>query len=336
MIDLDAITSIRPEIDLPTSAELATARRRLDDAVSQELKATEAVSTKGHGSPTIVPLRRRRPVRLALAGGVAVAAAGLAAIFAVPGSAPTRPLQGRPVAHLAAVRFLDEAAAASLQQPSSPPLPSQFVYGETENPDGTLTETWLSVDGSSDGLTRWTDGANSPDPGKTGGNDLNPPCSIALGEATGCTPFVGYYPDLPTDPNAVLAYLNKVGLVDTANNPSDDAVPGWVDNVVGKIVSELMASSYLLPAQQAALFELMAETPGFQIVSPMTDAIGRSGIGIEWRFEGGAAAVIFDPTTYAYLGLRTWPEGRPADPGAAYDGDALVKLAVVASAGEQP
>jgi hypothetical protein len=240
------------------------------------------------------------------------------------------------VVHLAAVQFLHKAAAAALEQSGSPPLPSQFVYSETDGPDGTLTETWLSVDGSRSGLTHWTAGANTADAGVTGGNNLGPSCSIAQAEATGCAAIVGYYPDLPTDPNAVLAYLNKIGLVDTVHNPSYDALPGWEDNVIGKAVSELMTSSYLLPAQQSALFRLMADTPGFQIVSPMTDALGRSGTGIEWTFEGGTAAVIFDPTTYNYLGSRTWPVGQPADPSAVYDGDALVKLAVVASAGAQP
>jgi hypothetical protein len=66
----------------------------------------------------------------------------------------------------------------------------------------------------------------------------------------------------------------------------------------------------------------------------MTDAIGRTGVGIEWTFEGDAGAVIFDPTTYAYLGTRTWP--GPVDFNAPYDGDALVKLAVVSSAGALP
>jgi hypothetical protein len=52
--------------------------------------------------------------------------------------------------------------------------------------------------------------------------------------------------------------------------------------VIGKAVAQLMSLSYLLPTQQAALFELTAETPGFQMVSSMTDAIGRTGVGIEW------------------------------------------------------
>jgi hypothetical protein len=336
MTDLDAITAIRPDIDLPTTFELAAARQLLSDAIVQEIDATTAGSGVGHPTADAMRARRhRRSVRLALAA-VAVAA-GLAAIFVLPGSSPTRtPQGGPPTVHLAAVRFLAKAAVAAMQLPSSPPLPDQFVYSETEGPDGTLTETWLSVDGSTSGLTRWTAGAGSPDAGTTGGNNLDRPCSIAQGEATGCTPNVGYYPDLPTDPNVVLAYLNKVGLVDTANNPSYDALPGWEENVIGKTVSDLMASSYLLPPQQAALLKLMAQTPGFQVVSPLADAIGRAGIGIEWTFEGGVSAIIFDPTTFAYLGTRTWPAGQPPDPSAPYDGDALVKLAVVANAGEQP
>jgi len=336
MTDLAAVTAIRPNIDLPTSSELASARQLLSEAIVREIDETPMDSGVGHPTADAAAARRhRRSVRLVLAG-VAIAA-GLVAILLLPASSPARPPQeGPPTVHLAAVRFLDKAAVAAMQLPGSPPLPDQFVYSETEGPDGTLTETWLSVDGSSSGLTRWTAGVGSPDAGTTGGNNLGAPCSIAQGETTGCTPNVGYYPDLPTDPNAVLAYLNKVGLVDTANNPSYDALPGWEENVIGKAASDLMASSYLLPAQQAALLKLMAETPGFQVVSPMDDATGRAGIGIEWTFEGGISAIIFDPTTFAYLGTRTWPTGQAADPSAPYDGDALVKLAVVASAGEQP
>jgi hypothetical protein len=96
----------------------------------------------------------------------------------------------------------------------------------------------------------------------------------------------------------------------------------------------LMQTSYLLPAQRAALYSLMAQTPGFQMVPDMKDAIGRTGVGVEWNFEGGAGAILFDPTTYAYLGVRTWP-GAATSSGA-YDGAALVKVAIVASVGALP
>jgi hypothetical protein len=338
MTDLEAVAAICPDIDLPTDSELAAARQLLADAMAQEMAASSAAGTDIRPLPRPVPLRRRhgRATRLAVAGVVALAACLLAVLVAT-GGAPT-PLQrtGTARIQLAAMRFLDKAAVAALQQPSAPPQPNQFVYSETEESDGTLTETWLSADGSSDGLMHWLAGPGSPDAGASGGHELGPSCSIAEGEAGGCVPIVGYYPGMPTDPNEMLAYLNEVSLVDTENNPTYDALPGWEDNVVGKTVAELMSSSYLLPAQQDALLKVMAATPGFQVVSPMSDATGRPGVGIEWSFEGGVSAIIFDPTTYAYLGDRTWPKGQPANPSDSYDGDALVKQAVVASAGEQP
>jgi hypothetical protein len=61
----------------------------------------------------------------------------------------------------------------------------------------------------------------------------------------------------------------------------------------------------------------------------MNDALGRTGVGVEWTFEGGSGALIFDPTTYALLGTRTWP-GAP-DVNAPYDGNALIGVSVVNS-----
>jgi hypothetical protein len=332
MSDLDVVTGLRPDVALPTIAELAGARRKLVEAIDAELaSARPEAATPATNEPLPRPsLRRRRRIALA---GMAAAAAAAAAFLAIPTTARSaRP--SSPVIDLTAARFLDRAASAVVNEPAAAPQPGQFVYSETQTADGTVTETWLSADGSSDGLTRWTSGSTQP--GNSGGNGLGPPCSIAQAEATKCFPTVGYFPDLPTDPNAVLPYLNEIGVVDTADGPPSDAPAGWEDNVIGKAVSYLMSSSYLLPTQQAALYKLMAETPGFEMVPSMADAVGRTGVGIEWTFEGGTAAVIFDPTTFAYLGERTWPEAQPADPDATYDGAALVKLAVVSSAGQRP
>lgn len=333
MSDLDVMTRLRPDAPLPSAAELAGARRRLLDAIAAEPASTRiaAGTVATIGLPERKALRRRR--HFALAGVAAVAAASVA-FFAIATSGPSsRP--SKLAINLTSATFLDRAASAVVNEPPAPPEPGQFVYSETETPDGTVTETWLSADGSSAGLTRWTSGSTAP--GDPQGTDLgSAPCSVAQAETTKCFPTVGYFPDLPTDPNAVLAYLNEVGVVDTAGGSPADAPAGWEDNVIGKAVSQLMSSTYLLPAQEAALYKLMAETPGFQMVPSMTDAIGRSGVGIEWTFAGGTGAIIFDPTTFAYLGTRTWPAGQPADLSAPYDGDALVNLAVVSNAGQQP
>lgn len=108
-------------------------------------------------------------------------------------------------------------------------------------------------------------------------------------------------------------------------------------NDLGKGVFFLMEETYLRPDQEAALYQLMARTPGFTIVPGVRAAIGRVGVGVEWTFEGGKGAVIFDPKTYAFLGIRTWPVPGFHGPGAhQYDGSALVKLAVVDKPGELP
>jgi hypothetical protein len=54
------------------------------------------------------------------------------------------------------------------------------------------------------------------------------------------------------------------------------------------------------------------------------------GIGVVWHFYGSKAMNIFDPRTFAYLGMTTW--GEQGQPG----GDALVQTAIVNQAGEFP
>lgn len=326
MTDLDMIAALRPDMPLPTSGELRRARRRLDEAIEGELDTitSRSIVSERSKSQPVARLQRTGPVaRVAMAGAVAVAAAGLV-IFLM---APTGTSNGNSsVVQLTVAQFLHKAATTALNRSASVPEPNQYVYSETETPDGTLTQTWLSVNGASPGLNQATTGSTSDT-----SNDL-PPCTVAQAETTHCFPEAGYFPDMPTDSNDLLAYLNNIQVIDTSDQ-AYDSMPGWEDNVIAKTVSYLMQTTYLLPAQQAALYSLMAQTPGFQIVPDMVDAIGRSGVGIEWTFQG-TGAIIFDPTTYGFLGIRTWPGA--ANFGGPYDGDALVKVAMVGSAGAMP
>lgn len=206
------------------------------------------------------------------------------------------------------------------------PQPGQFVYAETEDPSGTLNMTWLSVTGATPEFQRWTSGVASANP--SSGDNSNPACTVVQAQNGACFPEVGYFPDLPTNSTSLLAYLNGLGIID-ATNAGDVNVPNWAANDLAKGLMFLMESSYLLPTQQAAIFNLMAQTPGFTIVPNMVDAIGRIGVGVEWTYEGDSGALIFNPTTYALLGVRTWP-GAP-DPSAPYDGNALIAMSVVNS-----
>ena len=92
-------------------------------------------------------------------------------------------------------------------------------------------------------------------------------------------------------------------------------------NDLGKAVDYLMQTTYLLPAQQAAIYELMAKTPGFTIVRGARDSLGRTGVAVEWTFGGGHTEIILNSRTYALLESS---------------GGALVKMAFVNRAGELP
>jgi len=169
---------------------------------------------------------------------------------------------------------------------------------------------------------------------------LEPACTAAQAESTGCNLAAGYLPGLPVRASAVLAYLARLQLA-VASPPPNQKTPNWLANDTGKAVEALLSNTYLLPAQQAAVFQMLAQTPGFQIVRTATDALGRRGVGIYWFYQDSGAMIIFDPVTYRFMGFGTWGAGDvpasgqpPSSSGVvrAPDGFALVSIAVVDSA----
>ena len=355
MNDLDLITRLRPDERLADARELAPARRRLTDAIAAEMSPARApaaptsIHPKQEVASPLAPARTVRPGRrLALAGvALTAAAAGVAAVlFAIPGTrgpgvAPPsgasgsadhpshsghssghpgqasaiKPFTGR----LTAARFLHAAARAALTQPVSPPQPGQFVYAETEGPGGSSKyQIWQSADGSQVGLVI-----------NAAGTIPLTPCTVTQAQARHCATTAGYLPGLPVHPSAVLAYLTKVGLADAADQPGGSRlhkpIAHWVANDIGKILAVMLSDTYLEPAQRAALYEFMARTPGFTVAAHVSDAIGRSGVGIRWTYQGITNVIIFSRQDYAYLGVRTVAPGQPA-----YSA-ALVKFGIVAS-----
>jgi hypothetical protein len=308
MNDLD--TDIRALIDVaaPVSATEAVALA----AASRTDEETLSASARRHVS---------RSARLSGAAATLVVALVAVVVF-----------QASPTPHTStaasAAPFLRRAAHAVLTAPTFNeqsgvvPQENQYVYSETEDPSGTLYQLWLSTNGDRPALVRYVSSAAEVIPP---GVISNPPCTLAQAGPSGCVSEAGYLPDLPTDSTTLLAYLNQIGVTDTDLATAN--TQGWVDNDLAKGVMYLMQTCYLLPAQQSALFTLMSQTPGFTIVPNMADAIGRVGVGVEWNFEGDSGALIFNPTTYALLGDRTWP--GPPDLSAPYDGDALIGISIV-------
>jgi hypothetical protein len=313
--------------------DLGTDIRKLID-VAEPVSAAEAVAfaaaSQTNKSTVTSSVRRRvsRSARRVAGAGILVAALVGVVVFQALPSPDTTPTAA------SAAPFLRQAARAILTAPtfheesSVVPQPNQYVYSETEDPSGTVVKIWLSVDGSLPGVQRWTSGITGEVPAT--GEIPYPACTVDQAASTGCFPQAGYFPDMPTNPTALLSYLNQIGLVDTAAAGSSAAMPpGWMDNDLANGIMYLMETSYLLPAQQSALFSLMAQTPGFTIVPQMADVIGRVGVGVEWSFQGDAEALIFNPTTYALLGDRSWP--GPPVLSAPYDGNALLGVSIVNS-----
>jgi hypothetical protein len=351
MNDLDLVTDLTPQAPLPALDDLAGPRRRLTAAIAAERTGTGAHESAKRAQLTapesLSPawrVRSARPAkRLALTAAVAAgaAAATVAALIIVSGHSPAPSAPARPSAgvRLAAAPFFRRAAMVIGRKSVAMPGPGQFVYTETENAGGAISRQWLSAEGNKAGLVQ-----------NAGQSSFrSPPCTVAQAQVAQqspsgtlpatyhCAEQAGYLPSMPTDPHTLLAFLVKVGIANAPAGRESTLGAGWAANDLGKSVDYLMQTTYLLPAQQAALFELMAQTPGFTVVSGARDAMGRTGVAVRWTYEGAPAEIIFNPVSYAYMGDRTWAAPGFHGPGAdAYHGAALVKMAFVDRAGELP
>ncbi|MGH3394609.1 MAG: hypothetical protein ACRDPO_07950 [Streptosporangiaceae bacterium] len=228
---------------------------------------------------------------------------------------------------MATARFLVRAAAGITHEAAMRPSPDQFVYSKVESATGSgaisTNENWLSADGARLGYARSSDQAGSK----------VSPCTLAQARARrGCFPEAGFIAGMPASPGRLLAYLNRVKITNTDVLPGASWGTAWKANDIGKAVDYLMPTTDLLPAEQAALYRLIARTPGFTIVPHIADAAGRVGVGVKWTFGGGTTVIILDPRTYAYLGDASWLTRSPG----VILRSALVKMAIVDRAGQQP
>ena len=223
--DLDLVRSFRGDTPGPSTDAWARAKAAIAFVQAAEVAAADAEaaepSSRKHRLVHLHTSRRR----WGLAVIAAVAAVAVALALTLPGgsSAPTK---AAPTVQLAAARFLHRAAAAAFQQPATVPQPGQYIYSEGESATGAIGRTWLSVNGTSP--VRVADGSRSlTKPGTRS-------CTVAQAEAgtkvpgqgTYCRPVdVGYFPDLPTQPGAVLSYFEKIHLIRLLRKPLRHAFP---------------------------------------------------------------------------------------------------------------
>ncbi|WP_410589207.1 CU044_5270 family protein [Amycolatopsis sp. lyj-23] len=235
---------------------------------------------------------RPRP-RRAVWGGVTaagLAAAAAAVVVLTPAAPVSRPAEPEPV------RILHAAAAKARALPDLVPRPDQFVYTKTRLADGRENEMWASVDGTHDGLA-FLYGHETEVAGCRDGERVQHE-SHGRTVTNRCVPHPAAPADLPTDADAMLAYLHRstYGEGDTLHDLGNEVVD--------------LAGGYLRPAVRAALYEALAKVPGLVVRADAKDATGRSVLGITWDSTteqgiGNQEEFRFDPVTFAYLGTGT-------------------------------
>ncbi|WP_460392846.1 CU044_5270 family protein [Actinophytocola sediminis] len=184
-----------------------------------------------------------------------------------------------------AVAFLHEAADAVRELPAVAPRPDQFVYTRSETTEG-AREAWHSADGEHDGMIR-QEGADTPLPGCEDGRRRVVRGDYDMGTTEPCDADPAY-PLLPTDTAGMRAYL--------------ESAPNDFDVLLHFAIQE----TYVSPPSMAALFEVMADYPGLEIVEDATDGAGRYGVGLTWDQPAGQndVTLVFDQETHVFLGTE--------------------------------
>jgi hypothetical protein len=336
--------------------ELASLRD-LGEALDQELRGPSPrlrhkVITDIGGRPG--PARRRLPRpglgwRLVVTGGLAMA---LAAVLLL---APAlRPWGQSPAASAQAAVILRLAAVAAKHQPTLTAGPSQFIYIKwvesaavmTGDGSGRITrvhmstdlrEIWLSVAGTRNGLLR--EQPRSPsDLGRPAGGwqttvlpgchhgRPNPVAGAVLPNGR-CVPQSAYQKGLPSSARAMLAYLYR-----NSHGQNPAAVQAFIT------AGDLIRQSYVRPAALAALFAAVAQIPGVSVADHAVNAAGQQGVAVQQTYNGISEQLIFNPRTYAFIGVRQVAVSASSglSVGTVLDSTAILRLAVADQAGQLP
>ncbi|GAA1630028.1 hypothetical protein GCM10009828_067600 [Actinoplanes couchii] len=152
---------------------------------------------------------------------------------------------------------------------------------------------WEAAAGDRPGFIRIAYGTPRPVPGGSLPAQARRPAN-AEWRVAACTgsltaPTYAFLATLPTDPRQLAKRV-------TAQDPDDtwDALSG------------LTRAPLAPPKLRAAVYQLMAEQPGVELVPTAVDAAGRSGIAVARTLTGRGlrSELIFDAGSYRYLGER--------------------------------
>ncbi|MEH1017027.1 CU044_5270 family protein [Micromonospora sp. CPCC 206060] len=283
--DLRLLRELGEQLGPPTGQPPADLRHRVFSATDRALR----------------PQSRARS-RLWQTALVGAAAATVVAAIAVP-MVITRSGDDRPPPATAEVARL--AAARAAAAPAAAARPDQFIYtesvvlyltvdGRPAQPSAAggplLVREWRSADGTRDGLVRERPldqpEATWHDETTTGCRDGYQTTAVP-GWRVSCAPGSGG--SLPVDADAMLAYLRRSGT-------SDDQA---FDNA-----ARVLYLSQHTPAVQAAVFAAVGRIPGVTVRPNVVDVTGRSGVALAYRSRDAVTELVFDPSTFVYLGVN--------------------------------
>lgn len=192
--------------------------------------------------------------------------------------------------------LMARAAQSALHTPVSAPRPDQYLYQRSvtqiRTSGGSYTQhrdDWVSVGGSRPGLIRER---NAITPG------TNPPARPAgetVLKACGSAPLLQrpYIDALPADTGRLLALLSK------------SAGEGSRGDRLWSSATDVLGTSLMAPSARASFYRAMAKIPDVTVVRSATDAAGRHGIALTRTSGHVQNQILFDSSTYTFLGERT-------------------------------
>jgi hypothetical protein len=299
MNDLDLVRTLRADVTSPAPARVAAGRNRLLAAITRP-------------SPRI-----RHPWRLALVTGTATATAAVAAVAVLASGAQPSTPQARPSATggriSLAAQILTVAADKVASEPATRPPDGQWIYYkfvQTQTGQPTQSaENWIQFDGRQsayfqDGRLIVHDQGVTPTP---------PGASGLAAYDDNATPLTAYnaIASLPANPATILAIVgNIVGTTprDWENWSSGSAVAEFGPKSQGQAefdyLAQLLWNAYAAvpPVAQANVYRAMADIPGVTVHSGLTNAVGRTAIGVS--ANGGVSWLLLDPQTYQVTGIN--------------------------------
>ncbi len=317
---INSIATIRDDDILGPDADL-DAQRLLEHILASgrvSQPSDRRAARRSHG--------KRRRVGLSASLVAAAAVVVLLVLLVFPGSGGARS---------AAAAVLEQAATAAAQQPT--PGPGQYLYTETQTEiyqglyqDNTLTAT------SETGLTdqSWTDDAGDGQQMLTLGTPDYPTAAdstawgaheAANGGITVAIASSGYpeaeaplvdVANLPTDPSQLTAVIAAQKLVVHTQGSGQAQIPGGAATILddgwpysvfeGAAALLLGPTKGMTPALASALFQVMADQPGVQLLGTVTDHDGQQGQAVSLPTTGTVrvSEVVVDPASGQLLEAR--------------------------------